>query len=140
MKREMCTSREIQTAVRLTLNGELTKHAVSEAVKAVTSYTCFVPAADGNRRILSQSAKAKLQFPVGRIARQMRQKWRAPVGKTAAVYMAAVLEYIAAEILELAGNASKDMRVKIITPRHITLGVRGDEELDTLFPGTLGRS
>uniref|UniRef100_A0A8C0W9K2 Histone H2B n=1 Tax=Castor canadensis TaxID=51338 RepID=A0A8C0W9K2_CASCN len=33
------TSREIQTAVRLLLPGELAKHAVSEGTKAVTKYT-----------------------------------------------------------------------------------------------------
>ena len=39
-KRSTITSREIQTAVRLLLPGELAKHAVSEGTKAVTKYTC----------------------------------------------------------------------------------------------------
>ncbi|KFP24663.1 Histone H2B 5 [Colius striatus] len=38
-KRPTITSREIQTAVRLLLPGELAKHAVSEGTKAVTKYT-----------------------------------------------------------------------------------------------------
>ncbi|KAK3579128.1 hypothetical protein CHS0354_022148 [Potamilus streckersoni] len=38
-KRSTITSREIQTSVRLTLPGELTKHAASEGTKAVTMYT-----------------------------------------------------------------------------------------------------
>ena len=38
-KRTTITSREIQTAVRLLLPGELAKHAVSEGTKAVTKYT-----------------------------------------------------------------------------------------------------
>ena len=37
--RSTITSREIQTAVRLLLPGELAKHAVSEGTKAVTKYT-----------------------------------------------------------------------------------------------------
>ena len=37
--RSTITSREIQTAVRLMLPGELAKHAVSEGTKAVTKYT-----------------------------------------------------------------------------------------------------
>jgi len=84
----------------------------------------------------SRSARAGLQFPVGRISRLLRRgRYSSRVGGGAPVYLAAVLEYLCAEILELAGNAARDNKRTRITPRHIQLAVRNDEELNKLLGG-----
>merc|ERR1711939_609847 len=76
------------------------------------------------KKAISRSAKAGLQFPVGRIHRFLKQRvhQNGRVGATAAVYSAAILE---------------DLKVKRITPRHLQLAIRGDEELDTLIKATI---
>lgn len=92
----------------------------------------------GKKKItkLSRSSRAGVIFPVGRMMRYLRtgtHKYR--IGMGAPVYMAAVIEYLAAEILELAGNAARDNKKGRITPRHIKLAVANDEELNQLLRG-----
>ncbi|KAG6918607.1 hypothetical protein DXG01_013018 [Tephrocybe rancida] len=82
----------------------------------------------------SRSAKAGLQFPVGRVHRLLKKgNYAQRVGAGAPVYLAAVLEYLAAEILELAGNAARDNKKQRIVPRHLQLAIRNDEELNRLL-------
>uniref|UniRef100_A0A7N1A8U8 Histone H2A n=1 Tax=Kalanchoe fedtschenkoi TaxID=63787 RepID=A0A7N1A8U8_KALFE len=85
---------------------------------------------------VSRSAKAGLQFPVGRIGRYLKVgRYAKRVGRGAPVYLAAVLEYLAAEVLELAGNAARDNKKSRIIPRHVLLAVRNDDELGKLMSG-----
>ncbi|PPD87395.1 hypothetical protein GOBAR_DD15683 [Gossypium barbadense] len=82
------------------------------------------------KKAVSKSVKAGLQFPVGRIARFLKKgRYAQRYGGGAPVYLAAVLEYLAAEVLELAGNAARDNKKNRINPRHVLLAVRNDEEL-----------
>ncbi|CAF2310086.1 unnamed protein product [Rotaria sp. Silwood2] len=84
----------------------------------------------------TRSSKAGLQFPVGRIHRLLRRgNFAERVGAGAPVYLAAVLEYLSAEILELAGNAARDNKKTRIIPRHLQLAIRNDEELNKLLAG-----
>ncbi|XP_043742207.1 LOW QUALITY PROTEIN: core histone macro-H2A.2-like [Cervus elaphus] len=85
---------------------------------------------------LSRSARAGVIFPVGRLIRYLKKgtfKYRISVG--APIYMAAVIEYLAAEILELAGNAARDNKKARKGPRHILLAVANDEELNQRLKG-----
>jgi len=82
----------------------------------------------------SRSHRAGLTFPVGRLHRHLKEgQFAKRIGMGAPVYLAAVLEYLTAEILELAGNAARDNKKVRVVPRHIMLAIRNDEELNKLL-------
>ena len=94
------------------------------------------PQRKSQKKSQTKSAKAGLQFPVGRVRRYIKNgKYAERIGAGAPVYLTAVLEYLAAEVLELAGNAARDNKKSRIIPRHITLAVRNDEELNKFLGG-----
>merc|ERR1719436_639383 len=80
---------------------------------------------------MSVAVRAGLTFPVHRFARQLKKGGYAKrLATGGSIYLTAVIEYIIAEILELAGNSAKDQKKGRIIPRHIQLAVRNDEELN----------
>ncbi|PWA48546.1 histone H2A 6 [Artemisia annua] len=92
--------------------------------------------AGSRKKSVTKSVKAGLQFPVGRIGRFLKKgRYAQRTGSGAPIYLAAVLEYLAAEVLELAGNAARDNKKTRINPRHLLLAVRNDEELGKLLSG-----
>ena len=85
-------------------------------------------------KVRSRSSRVGLQFPVGRVHRLLRNgNYSQRVGAGAPVYLAAVMEYLSAEILELAGNAARDNKKSRINPRHLQLAIRNNEELNRLL-------
>ncbi|XP_058931800.1 histone H2A type 1-A-like [Kogia breviceps] len=90
--------------------------------------------ARGNAK--SRLSGGGLQFPVGRIQCLLRKgNYAERVGAASPVYMAAVLEFLTAQILELAGSASRDNKETRIMPCHLQLAVRNNEELSDLLGG-----
>ena len=80
------------------------------------------------------SEKAGVHFPVARSTRLMKEaRLSERISVTAGAFMAGVLEFITAEILELAGNVCEEHGRKTIAPKHINLGVRSDEELNKMM-------
>ncbi|KFP16128.1 Histone H2A type 1, partial [Egretta garzetta] len=93
-----------------------------------------VPGKPGAASKKTKSARAGLQFPVGRVYRLLKRgNYAKRIGLGAAIYLAAVLEYLSLEILELAGNAAQENKKARIGPRHIQLAVRNDDELNKLL-------
>lgn len=137
------TSRDVQSAVRLCLPGELAKHAVSEGTKAVTKYNAELT--DGPVKVAGKKAKpeqrshkAGITFNVTRVEKLMSLEASAKRKSAGSgVYLAAVVEYLVAEILELAGNAAREFKKHRITPRHIKLAIANDEELSKLYSDTV---
>ncbi|KAF5773316.1 putative transcription factor Hap3/NF-YB family [Helianthus annuus] len=88
------------------------------------------------RKAITRSIRAGLQFPVGRIGGYLKNgRYAKRVGTGAPVYLAAVLEYLAVGVLELAGNAARDNKKNRINPRHVLLAIRNDDELGKFLVG-----
>ena len=82
--------------------------------------------------------KAGLEFPIGRIGTKLRKgRYANRIGAGAPVFLAAVLEYLTSELVDLAGIAAKDRKKSRITPEDIKLVVSKDEELKQVFSGVI---
>jgi histone H2A len=83
---------------------------------------------------VSSSVRSGIIFPAGRISRFLRKaRYGTRMSRGAGIYLAAVLEYLTSEILELSGNVTKSVKCKRIVPRHIYLAMQNDEEFAQVF-------
>uniref|UniRef100_A0A0A9YHB0 Histone H2A n=1 Tax=Lygus hesperus TaxID=30085 RepID=A0A0A9YHB0_LYGHE len=89
-----------------------------------------------SRKSGSRSARAGLIFPVGRVGSLLRRgQYARRIGTSGATYMAAVLEYLTAELLELSVKAAAQhsKKPRRLNPRIVTLAVRHDDDLGSLL-------
>ncbi|XP_037051764.1 histone H2A, sperm-like [Bradysia coprophila] len=83
---------------------------------------------------ISKSKRAGVIFPVVRLRNKMKAgQYAKRIQVGGSVYLAGVLEYLTAEVMELAGNAARDYKRKRVIPRHILLAVKSDAELSSLL-------
>jgi histone H2B len=111
-------------AIKLLLPGELAKHAIAEGNKAVSKYaTDEAPKTAEKRAGAKRSLRAGLLFPIRRVEKHFKSHLgghRARISASGAIFLAAVVEYLVAEILEL-------------VPRSIALAIYGDAELNLMY-------
>lgn len=133
-KKKTLSSRELSIAVQLVIGGELAKHAVGEGQKAVATFNS-TPKVKGETK--SRSSRAGLLFPVGRIHRTLKlMRVSERIGKSAPVFLAAVIEYLTAELIEATGKVTKAKKRTRMSTRHLMIGVMNDEEFAKLLKNT----
>lgn len=127
----------VQAATRLLLRPtpELSRHAVSEATKAITRFVAGDPAGVKRLKPPGRSFRAGLQLPVSVVERRLRDacSYFTRVTGGAPMYLAAVLEYLAAELWDLAGNRAADQRRVRITKDHLRTAIEEDWDLSQLL-------
>lgn len=86
----------------------------------------------------TKSQRAGIYFPVADSLKKLKKSNPHCIVQTlSAVLITAVIEYLTAEVLELAGNVSNEFKRRRIIPRHILLAVKNDSELELLLKDTL---
>lgn len=131
-KKGTVTSRDIQSACRIILPGQLAKHSVSEGTKAVTKFNYKKDEWGNKITKVRPTERAGLIFSLARTKKFFVQ-YKKRVSAGSVVYLSACLEYLTAEILELAGIRAMNSKKSTINLRHITLAVHNDEEFVILF-------
>jgi histone H3/H4 len=135
-KRQTCTSREVQSAIRLaldqsTMTHELAKHAISEGTKAITNYNM-------NDDIGNATAKAGLILSVPRVRRIFNKYLLySRVGAGAAPYLAGVVQYLLMEIIQISANIARDQKKSRIKAKHIVKAIQHDGELSRVFKNAI---
>ena len=107
------------------------------AKNARASQGTKVTKARGGKKVgtsVTGASRAGLLFAPARCQRHLREgRFSTRVGSSAGVFMAGVLEYLTAEVLELAVDVAADMKNKTLQPKHLNLAFRGDQELGQLM-------
>ncbi len=130
-KKRTLSMKEIENAVKTYVEGELQNHAIEQGQKSVDLYDKY----DEKEKGVSRQNKAQIIFPPS-ITEKFLRKFDSStimVTQNAPVYLASVLEYICAEILEQSINSARSQSRVRLTVRDIELSVRNDTEINKLF-------
>jgi histone H3/H4 len=128
-KKKTISDKEVANAVRVLFSGDLAENSIREGVKSVTNFSA--ESSKGS----SRQGKAGIIFPPCVAEKFLRNFGysKVMVTSTAPVFLAAVLEYLVAEVLILASKSATNNKRIRITIRDLQLSVGEDQELSTLF-------
>jgi len=107
----------------------------TEATDVAKAFPPVVTLPNRRNPPLQRSVRAGLTFPVGRIHRKLKQKFHGPITESSSVYLTGVLEYMAREVLEAAGESAHAQKRKRVTGRNLYLGFQNDVDLRHLYQG-----
>ena len=124
-KRKTISLKEIKNALNIILFGELLSCCMIEGDKACDAFS--------NESKGSKHSRANIIFPPSLVGKFLRNNFNFSVAILAPVYLAAVLEFITFDILDISVKNSKESKHNRITVRDMELTVRNDIELNTLF-------
>jgi histone H2A len=122
--------RHANSAFKLRATGEISKHGESEAVKAIKEYKNFEKTDD---KSTTWAKKCGLRVSPAWVRKVTKKSTSAKrISKENCIAKAAYVEYMIAEILELASNAA-GKKTKTMKPKHIQAAIMNDEELHKMF-------
>lgn len=117
---------EIEIGLSSILSGELLSNSIKEGQKAVNNF-------NNSSTKGSRQDKSMIIFPPSLTEKFLRDNVNMFVSKNAPVYLAAVIEYVAAELLEIAASNARGENRRRVTVRDLELSVKLDDELNKLF-------
>lgn len=128
IKKKTISEKEINGAISMIISGELLENSISEGNKAVNNYK------NSNEKG-SKKNKSGIIFPPSIVEKFLRNFGYSKIMVTdsAPVYLAAVLEYLTYEILDLSSNYCKDNKRKRVTVRDLEIVVKNDNELNMML-------
>ena len=128
-KKKTISEKEIKSAVMVYLTGELQLHAITEGEKAVQEFSKNI-----NNKGSSRQTKAGIIFPPSVVEKFLRKFDTSLIMVThgAPIFLAAVLEYICLEIIELSALLAKEEKRIRITVSDLESSIKSDAELSKL--------
>jgi histone H2A len=137
-KKKTLSEKEVENAVLIYFSGDLALKGVKEGQDAITKFNIntddsSIQEVPSSEKRTSRQGKAGIVFPPSLAEKFLRDSEIVLIGKGAPIFMAAVLEYMVAEILVLATKTAASAKHVRITVRDLTLSVKRDSELNELF-------